>query len=187
MKKSNIGLDLDGVVCNLEDQATRVLKDMYGITRTEPPKNYSWEVEYGLTSKQVNDAFVRIGELGGYRDAELYPGARKTLVKLSRQYNIYYVTVRDFYPTIKKDTFYWLDKNKLPYFRVVFTRSKYKVAEKEEFQFFMDDSAEMCNRVAKTGIPTFMWKQPWNRREDTDALVKILTSWESVEEILLTD
>lgn len=187
MRKSNVGIDLDGVVCNIYDKATKVLKEMYNIDRKDGQENYMWEQEYGLTTQQVSDVFAKIGDMGGYRDADLYPGARKTLVKLSRQYNIYYVTVRDFYPAIKKDTFYWLDKNKLPYFRVVFTRSKYKVAEKEEFQFFMDDCTEMCNRVAKTGVPTFLWKQPWNKREDTDALVKILTDWTQVEQILITE
>lgn len=187
MRKSNIGIDLDGVVCDLYKQTTKLLKDMYNIDARpfNQQSKYNFEDEYGLSTKQVTELFAKMGETGGYRKAEVFPYARKSLVRISRQYNIFYVTVRDFYPGIKKDTFYWLDKNKLPYFRVVFTHSKYKVAQKEDFQFFLDDSPEQCNRMAKTMVPTYMFKQPWNDRADTDALVKIVTDWREIEKILL--
>jgi len=189
MRKPNIGIDLDGVVCNLYKQSTKLLKDMYSIDAKpfNEQTTYNYEDEYGLSTKQVTDLFKKLGETGGFRDAELFEFARKSLVRISRQYNIFYVTVRDFYPGIKKDTFYWLDKNKLPYFRVVFTRSKYKVAQKENFQFFLDDSPDQCNRMAKTYVPTYMMKQPWNNGSQTDALVKIVTDWREVEKILLVD
>jgi len=161
---------------------------MYNIDQKSESEQttYNLEDEYGLTSKQVTNLFAKMSETGGYRNAEVYPNTRKSLVRISRQYNIFYVTVRDFYPTIKKDTFYWLDKNKLPYFRVVFTRSKYKVAQKEDFQFFVDDSPDQCNRMAKTQVPTYLLRQPWNKNAEIDSLVKIVTDWREIEEILLT-
>ena len=190
MRKSNIGIDLDGVVCDLYPSVYPLLEEMYGIDikNTEIEKLQGrWEDEFNLTQKQLTDLFVEAGNRGVYRDSSVYPLTRKSLVKISRQYNIFYVTVRDFYPGVKKDTFYWLDKNKLPYFRVVFTRSKYKVAQKENFQFFIDDSPDQCNRMAKTQVPTYLFKQPWNEGTQTDALVKIVTDWKEIEKILLVD
>ena len=186
MRKSNIGIDLDGVVCDLYKHTAKALKELHDINAKpfEEQDSYSYENMYGLSTKQVTELFAKVGEAGGYRDSEVFPFARKSLVRLSRLYNIYYVTVRDFYPAIKKDTFYWLDKNKLPYFRVVFTRSKYKVAQKERFQFFLDDNPDQCNRMAKTMVPTYMMKQPWNDRSKADSLVKIVTDWREVEKIL---
>lgn len=190
MRKSNIGIDLDGVVCDLYPATYPLLEEMYGIDIKNTPVEKlqgRWETGFNLTQKQLTDLFIEAGRRGVYRNAPVYPFARKNLVKISRQYNIFYVTVRDFYPGVKKDTFYWLDKNKLPYFRVVFTRSKHKVAQKENFQFFIDDSTDQCNRMAKTTVPTYMFKQPWNEEAQTDSLVKIITDWREVSKILLMD
>ena len=185
MRKANIGIDLDGVVCNINKHINRLLKEMYNIEPVEKMTTYTLEKQYGLSTKQVTDLFMKMGIDGGYRNAEVYPHARQALVRLSRQYSIFYVTVRDFYPQIKKDTFYWLDKNKLPYFRIIFTRSKHKIASLENFQFFLDDCPNICNRVAKTNVPTYMFKQPWNEDDGTDSLVKVITDWREVEKILL--
>lgn len=186
MRKSNVGIDLDGVICDLYPSIRPLFKEMYNFDVTETCDNIE---SLGLTTEQCCSVFAEAGKRGIYRDAPVYPNTRKNLVNISRQYNIYYVTVRDFYKDIKKDTFYWLDRNKLPYYRVVFSRSKHKIAEAEAFQFFLDDSVEVCNRVAKSGVPTFMFKQPWNKESikngSLDPLVMILNSWEEVEQILL--
>jgi len=185
MRKSNIGIDLDGVICNLYKEARPLFKEMYDIEVTESCLDV--EKEYGLTKKQVSDLFIEAGKRGMYRNSSVYDKTRSHLVNISRQYNIFYVTVRDFYHQIKKDTFYWLDKNKLPYFRVVFSRSKHKIAEREDFQFFVDDDPFICNRVAKTNTPTYLFKQPWNTKAPLDPLVKVIDSWQEIEDILIVE
>lgn len=185
MRKSNIGIDLDGVICDLYKITRPLFKEMYDIEVSEACMDV--ESEYGLTKKQVTDLFTEAGKRGMYRDAAVYDKTRSHLVNISRQYNIFYVTVRDFYHQIKKDTFYWLDKNKLPYFRVVFSRSKHKIADRENFQFFVDDDPNICNRVAKTNTPTFLFKRPWNRNTIIDPLVKITDSWQEIEDILIVE
>ena len=190
MRKSNIGIDLDGVICNLYDPASKLLGEMYGvdIENTSIDKlQGSWEKEFDLTEKNIKDLFIEAGKRGMYRDAPLYDNTRRHLVNISRQYNIFYVTVRDFYHQIKKDTFYWLDKNKLPYFRVFFSRSKHKIAERENFQFFVDDDPSICNRVAKTKAPTFLFRRPWNKDAVLDPLVKVTDSWQEIEDMLIVE
>ena len=185
MRKSNIGIDLDGVVCDLYSVARPLFKEMYNIEVADNVSNV--ETEYGLTKKQVVDLFAEAGKRGMYRDAAVYDKTRSHLVNISRQYNIFYVTVRDFYHQIKKDTFYWLDKNKLPYFRVVFSRSKHKIADRENFQMFIDDDADICNRVAKTNTPTYLFRRPWNEDAILDPLVKIVDNWQELEDILIVE
>jgi len=190
MQKSNIGIDLDGVICNLYQSTYPLLKELYGIdTDAKPLKSVknSWEKEFNLTEKQVSDTFILAGSRGIYRNAPVYEETRRHLVNISRQYNIYYVTVRDFYPNIRKDTFYWLDKNKLPYYRVVFSRSKHKIAEREQFQFFIDDDPNMCNRVAKTSVPTWIMRRPYNDGAMLDPLIKIANNWKEIEDILIVE
>jgi len=189
MRKSNIGIDLDGVICDLYSATRPLFKELHGVEVTD--EVYDIEKEMGLTKKQVAEVFIEAGNRGIYREAKVYTQTRSALVNISRQYNIFYVTVRDFYPQIRKDTFYWLDKNKLPYFRVAFSRSKYKIAEKEDFQFFLDDSVDICNRIAKTQTPTYLFRQPWNNRfinhRCLDPLVKVVSDWREIEKILLVE
>ncbi len=190
MRKSNIGIDLDGVICNLYEPAYALLDEMYGKDIKSKPMETlegSWEAEFDLTTKDVTNLFKEAGKRGMYREASVYPKTRSHLVNISRQYNIFYVTVRDFYPQIKKDTFYWLDKNKLPYFRVVFSRPKHKIADRENFQFFVDDNADICNRMAKTNTPTYLFRQQWNKRATLDPLVKVINNWQDIEDILIVE
>ena len=190
MRKSNIGIDLDGVICNLYKPVYPLLEELCGVDiKNAKPERLQgcWEKEFNLTQEQVKKVFIEAGKRGIYRDCPVYDNTRSHLVNISRQYNIFYVTVRDFYHQVKKDTFYWLDKNKLPYFRVVFTRSKHKIAERENFQFFVDDDPNICNRVAKTNTPTFLFRRSWNQDAKIDPLVKITNSWQDIEEMLIVE
>jgi len=190
MRKSNIGIDLDGTICNLYKPVYPLLGELIGIDIEETPIEKlqgNWETEFNLSQDEIKKIFIEAGKRGIYRDCPVYEQTRSHLVNISRQYNIFYVTVRDFYHQIKKDTFYWLDKNKLPYFRVVFSRSKHKIAERENFQFFVDDDPNICNRVAKTSSPTFLFRRPWNQDSLVDPLVKIVNSWQEIEDILIVE
>ena len=188
--KTNIGIDLDGVICNLHKPVYPMLEEMFGIDIKSTPIESlkgNWEDEFNLSRDNMRALFIEAGKRGIYRDSPVYNDTRSHLVNISRQYNIFYITVRDFYHQIKKDTFYWLDKNKLPYFRVVFTRSKHKIADRENLQFFVDDDANICNRVAKTNTPTFLFRRPWNKEAKLDPLVKVIDSWADIEDILLVE
>jgi len=190
MRKSNIGIDLDGVIADLYKPVLPLLGEMCGVDIKNTPVESlqgNWEKEFNLSQDKIRSVFIEAGKRGMYRDCPVYDNTRSHLVNISRQYNIFYVTVRDFYHQIKKDTFYWLDKNKLPYFRVVFSRSKHKIAEREDFQFFVDDDAEICNRVSKTNTPTWLFRRPWNRDAVLDPLVKITNSWQEIEDMLVVE
>jgi uncharacterized HAD superfamily protein len=182
--KDNIGIDLDGVVCDIYTDAFRVLKEMYPDKVKEEIAGYMWEQCYGLTEQQVMDCFVECGKKGLLRKAKIYPGAKETLYKLNRRYNINFITWRNYIPDSRNDTLYWLDSNKIPYERLIMTNNKYKVATRDRFVFFLDDNVKQCNRLAKTMVPTFLFSRPWNKREETDALVKTVSSWKEVESIL---
>jgi len=188
--KANIGIDIDGVICDLYKPVYPLLEEMFGIDIKNTPIETlqgNWEQEFSLSQDKLRSLFIEAGKRGMYRDAPVYEETRSHLVNISRQYNIFYITVRDFYHQIKKDTFYWLDKNKLPYFRVVFTRSKHKIADRENLQFFVDDDANTCNRVAKTNTPTFLFRRPWNTDSVLDPLVKITNSWQEISDMLLVE
>lgn len=188
--KANIGIDIDGVICDLYKPVYPLLEEMFGIDIKNTPVETlqgNWETEFKLSQDKIKSVFIEAGKRGIYRDAPVYEETRSHLVNISRQYNIFYITVRDFYHQIKKDTFYWLDKNKLPYFRVVFTRSKHKIADRENLQFFVDDDATTCNRVAKTNTPTFLFRRPWNVDSVLDPLVKITNSWQEISDMLLVE
>lgn len=184
--KYNIGLDIDGVVCDLYESAFPVLKEMYPERVTTDNFTLgSWEQEFDLTEKEVMDSFIEVGRRGMLRKAKIYPGAKESLYKLNRKYNIYFVSWRNYIPNSREDTLYWLDSNKIPYERLVITNNKHKIALKEKFCFFLDDNPMQCNRMAKSFVPTYMYRRPWNEKATTDALVKVVKGWKEIEKILL--
>ena len=183
--KPTIGIDLDGVICDIYPEALRVGKEMF------PDKisldvviDDSMERQFNLTEKQICDIFVEVGERGIFRKAKIYPGAKEVLYKIYKKYNIYFVSWRNYIPNSREDSLYWLDSNKIPYEKLVLTNNKYKVAIKENFCFFLDDNVQHCNRIAKSIVPTYLFHRPWNRRDERDALVKGVNSWKEVEKIL---
>ena len=185
MKRENIGFDLDGVICNSYPTCFNVLKEMYPDKVKGDNVEYNWEEKFGLSEKQVNNCFVECANRGIFRELPVYPEARKVLQDLANRYNIFIVTWRNYLPNAIADTLYWLDTNSIPYYRMVMTKTKFKVAEKENFKFYLDDNPMFCNRTAKTIVPTFLFRQPWNENAELDPLVKIVNTWEDVKRMLL--
>ena len=182
--KPAVGIDLDGVVCDIYDTAMIVLKEMYpDKVKTDTVSN-TWEKQFGLTEQQVMDCFVKVGERGLFRKAKIYTGAKEALYKINRRYAIYFISWRNYIPSSREDTLYWLDSNKIPYERLIMTNNKYKAAVKENFCFFLDDNVQQCNRLSKTNVPTYLFRRPWNKNEALDPLVKVLNNWKEVERIL---
>ena len=91
MSKSNIGIDLDGVICNLYQPAFNVLKEMYPQKVKDDKFESVWEEEYKLTTKQVMDCFVKCAERGILKDAPIIGGAKRVMYKLIRNYNIFII------------------------------------------------------------------------------------------------
>lgn len=185
MRRYNLGIDLDGVICNIYWQCFQVLKTMYPEQVKSNNWASKWEDAFNLSEKQIIDCFLACAKKGIFREAPLYPDAKYTLRKLSRYYNIFIVTWRNYIPNAKEDTLYWLDSNHIPYYRLVLTRNKFRLANNERFIFFLDDTPAQCNRVAKTQVPSYLFSRPWNKNEETDALVKTIYSWREVAKILL--
>jgi len=183
--KYNIGFDLDGIICNSYEPCFKVLKEMYPDRVKSNVWQGEWEKDFNLTNKEVENCFIECGKRGIFRDAPIYKDCKWLLYKFARYYNIFFVTWRNYIPNAREDTLYWLDSNKIPYYRLIVTFNKFKIAESENFVFYLDDSPSFCNRVAKTKVPTYLFRRPWNKNEELDALVKVVNSWYDVKNILL--
>jgi 5'(3')-deoxyribonucleotidase len=182
--KYSIGFDLDGVVCDIYHDAFPILKEMYPKKVTKDVFGNNWEQEFHLTEQEVMNCFIACGSKGLLRTAKIYPGAKETLYKLVRKYNVYFISWRNYIPNSREDTLYWLDSNKIPYEKLVLTNNKHKIAVKEDLCFYCDDNTAQCNRIAKTKVPTFLFTRPWNEQDDTDAMVKRTSGWKDIEKTL---
>ena len=185
MQNRSIGFDLDGVIAETYKVVLPVLKKMYPDRVKDYKFDCDWEKYYNLTSDEVKNCFIKSGELGLLKDAPIYENAKRTLYKLNKKYNIYIVTWRNYIPRAREDTLYWLDSNKIPYYRLILSKNKFRIAEKENFCFFVDDTIDVCNRVAKSKVPTYLFNRPWNKGQATDAMVKRIASWKEIGNILL--
>lgn len=183
--KESIAFDLDGVICNLLPTGFKILKEMYPDKITTNNWATWWEDEYNITSDEIMKAWVECGKRGLFRTAPVYQECKNTLYKLARKYTIFIITWRNYVPNAREDTLYWLDSNRIPYYRLVLTYNKFKVAENENCVFFLDDAPQFCNRVAKTKVPTYLLSRPWNKGKEIDALVKVIPNWYEVRKLLL--
>ncbi len=185
MFKENIGIDIDGVICDIYPQAFKVLKEMYPKNVTCNEIDCNWEEAFNLSEEEVKNCFIECGRKGFFREAPLYKGCKEVLDKIKGRYNIFFVTWRNYIPNAKADTLYWLDSNKIPYHRLIIARNKFKIALREKFVFYLDDNTAQCNRTAKSNIPTYLFRRPGNKHDELDASVKVIKSWEEVGKLLI--
>ena len=187
--RHNVGIDLDGVICDIYPDAFKLMKELYPEKIKEEINinelNHEWKDKYGLTEEEIANTFIELGKRGGFRKANFYSGAKETIYKINKRYNIYFVSWRNYIPDAREDSLDWLDSNKIPYEKLVLTNNKHKVAVKENFCFFLDDNIMQCNRMAKSMVPTYLFERPWNRGVIVDSLVKTVRSWKDIENILL--
>ena len=179
----SVGLDLDGCLADIYPTAIKILKEMYPEKGKKSTNSLLFD-SYGLTEQEMLNCFIEVGRKGLLRTLPLYPGAKEALYKINRKYNIFFVSWRNYIPNAREDTLYWLDSNKLPYERLILTNNKLKIAQKEKFCFFLDDNVDQCNRICKSMVPTYLFRRPWNRPEDTDSMCHIISSWKDVSRLL---
>ena len=182
--RANIGIDLDGVICDTYPDSFKLLKELYPDNVTHDDLTCDWSKDFNLTDQQISDCFVEAGTRGLFRELPPYEDCIETLKKLADKFNIYIVTWRNYIPNAREDTLYWLDSNKIPYHKLVITRNKAAIAEDEKFVFYMDDTVHMCNSVAKTGTPTYLLSRLGNMNYTADEKVTRLDCWKDVEKIL---
>lgn len=172
MKK--IGLDIDGVVINLQDSLTYYFKKMYDIDL--PDEAFSkWSIEkttklpYEQVLACVNDCIEDVNR------QEIYPGADWFIKSYQEKIKeeVLFVTNR----WDQKNTYRLLDRwfRYTPY-RVEFINgSKVDMLQKEKVDICIEDRIENAEEISNAGIFTYLIERRWNQfgSKGSDKLVRV--------------
>ena len=159
MIKMRIGVDIDGTVADLYDYLSKNLDFDF-----KKVKDYSLKGT-GLSLKRLTEVLKGYERTGEYLKIKPIKGAVEGINKLAENgHSIYFITARDQYNSVDKDTFNWLNKNKFV-FTLLITHSpnKNKVLKKLDIPILIDDNPNEVKRCSNSGIECLLIDQPWNK------------------------
>ncbi|MDX1285706.1 MAG: dATP/dGTP diphosphohydrolase domain-containing protein [Draconibacterium sp.] len=156
LNQPNIGLDIDQVICDF----TGAWCEKYGIENH--PESWTFD-------PYVKERFKEMEKNGELEDFYL---SLKPMVKVADiPFEPHcYITAR---PVSTEITLKWLSMHNFPtkpVYTVPIRSSKVKVAEEAGVEFFIDDSYENFLEMNRSGITTYLFTTPQNKRFDVGHL-----------------
>jgi uncharacterized HAD superfamily protein len=180
-RKRKIGIDVDGVLANFNDDYGRILVETSG--RNLIPANFTiddidtwhWEKKLGYTAKEV-DAVWRVIDTHPFFWSALraLPGARH-LTALNA-HDVYFITSRPGV-TAKQQTENWLVAHGIFRPTVLISSKKGPVVAGLDLDFFVDDKLENCVEVeaAAPNTRVYLLDYKYNRDMAFNRRVQTLT------------
>lgn len=185
-----IGIDIDGVILDYE----RVLKtygDLYDfielkkggiINRNEHylRNRYDWTEEERMNF--VNKYFLKLS-----KQTSLIPGAKDVIKMLQKEENEFIIIsarggmieeMKDI--AIEKfneenlsfNKYYWKQDDKL------------EIAQKEQIDFMIDDSYDVCKRLSTNGIKTIYFRDKEMKKLEQNEYLKEVSNWGEIYRII---
>jgi hypothetical protein len=146
-----VAVDLDEVVFNFVDPYFEFLSEKYKKPLTRSMLTSDWSCERaGLTPKNSSrENLLEFGELGGFKNLELMPGARSALFDMALLHSIVFVTSRE--PESRYDTEYSLNELGYHHIPLYFSNhtgtTKGMILQNMGVHYFIDDNPEYINEV----------------------------------------
>jgi len=156
MTKELIGFDLDGVLYPFHEAFYRELVAHCGLKESYWDfwtKSYlGWDKDGRFTN------LTRLPHL--FTSGVIMPSNLRTLWKLSKMYDIIYITRR--MPEINYWTGYWLKKNDVPFYEnYLQTNDKLATVGEQKCAYYVEDRGVEATALSKI-TDVFLLKQPWN-------------------------
>jgi len=179
MKKKKLGVDIDGVVCDLNTELAKVLTGALG--RQVHSSEFT---RYDLSDFGFDgDIVVRCAEEdGAYVVADPYRYAPEVLRELSNSYDLVYVTARP--ERLWKDTIGWFNKQGIPYRDIYFTKHKSNKSLELGIELFIEDNPSNLADLNRNGVGTLKFVHRYNEHYKHE-LCREVFSWVDVARCLL--
>jgi uncharacterized HAD superfamily protein len=182
LKRCVIGIDIDGVIVDIGTAMLPLFSEICG-----RPVVYqdlcSWDLGKALKidEETIKHTWERFLDSDALRYAPPIHGAINGLSMLS-EYEIWLVTSR---PNSTQDlTLSWLYKNKIHYDEIVFNKRGDKLSVGPAFTAFVEDFLDEAITIAKAGIFTILFDQPWNQSPKLIGNCKRAYNWDSVLQLI---
>lgn len=185
-----IGIDIDGVIADSEPLYRQTINRLFNLNfKQEDITSYKYEESAGLTDDQMRLVWKTFYREGGWLKIKPIEGAKNFLDKLKRgKHRIVIVTSRP-REHIKKETYQWLEKHKVPYSELIFLenhKSKHQAAQLRghKFDYFIEDYYEYARDFAQRGVKVLLMDYPWNRWGKPHPNIKRIKSLKEAEAII---
>ncbi len=163
-----LGFDFDGVIGDIGEIFLRLACEEYGFCDLRLEDITSFEVDKCLNMEAaiVEDIFTRVLDDTVGVGMKPMSGALEVLSELAEQSTVTVITARPHSDSVHDWLEAMLPQASLPAIKVVAMgdhddKSRYIL--EHGLRYFIDDRAETCLQLSKTGIQPFVFHQPWNR------------------------
>jgi 5'(3')-deoxyribonucleotidase len=172
-----LAIDIDGVCRNMITPAINIYKRDFDPNSTVTYNTWEkWAVKDNLPKIKNDYQFFYKYAKELFLDAPIYPGTKEALMKLRKQGH-YIAIVTHQLKNLEHYTAQWVNKHKLQYDSLHFTKDKAKV----DIDFLVDDNPINLNRVFEKFRNPICFEQPWNSNyyglkiKSLDELVEMFT------------
>lgn len=181
----HIGFDIDGVVADTAGAFIRLARDRYGLGDIKPTEITAFQVEdcLNIDTTKVEQIFAHLLTDPIEHGLEPMPNAITVLNELATTAPLTFITARPQKSPIEK----WLTTHLSP--AAASTMRLVAMGEHDGkgehirmmgLQYFIDDRAETCIRLAEEGLSPYVFNQPWNRGRH---LLPAVDDWLAIREL----
>jgi len=185
--KPIFGVDLDGVLCDL-DSTWKLFLEQQDVSFD--PDVISTDMAQCLASEVNNYGELKhlFRESGAKMDAVPYDGAGEFIRSLRKIGRVAIVTARPYhkYKRLFADTIDWCNKNDIVFDTVIFEENKreWAMANSSILSFFIEDSVDQATSLASRGAKVLLIDRPHNRIQGLPDSIRRVKGFSEILSIL---
>lgn len=179
--RNSIAFDIDGVVADTGPAFGKILSKI-----NNRPVSKEEITEYNMANLGMSH-FKLKNFLNNqfYKNLSPIKNSVEVINKLFQDNYIVFITARDQYKEVIKDTENWLFENGILFDDLIQERNKSIPMRDFELDCMVEDCYETCLDLAKKGIKTILFKQPWNKSyklgtKEDGGLIKSVEDWNEI-------
>jgi len=190
--KPKIGIDIDEVVVEFMEKFLIYSnkKNDTSFTLEEVTNYYLWETKIHISKEESIKEVLEFQNSPYFDKIGLIKGAKEGLEKLSKNYQIYFVTSRP--EEMKDKTQYFFNKH-FPKngFNILYSGdlyggklSKMEICKNLEIPLIIEDNPNYALDCAREGIKVFLLDKPWNKHYEQHENITKVNNWKTILEKL---
>ncbi len=191
----NIGIDIDDTIADTyevmfayaQKYTVEDLKKSAKIKELEDLTNHFYTRAMHSWTQEEEDKFFEKYYEKIAKETKPFTCAIETLKELQKQgHKLIFITARfepDYFD-VRKTTFDWLEKYKVPYDKVIINpKTKREAAIENNIDIFIDDSYSNCKDVLNAGIESWIMNTRCNRTIKDENITRVY-SWPHIKQII---
>lgn len=182
-----LGFDFDGVIADTAEIFLRLACEDYGIRDLRREDIVNFEVEHclSLNRTQADAIFTKILLDSVGTGLQPMKDSVEVLGELTELSTISVITARSFAAPVHDWFAAFFPAATCKAIKVIAMGAhdeKPRHIHEQGLQFFIDDRAETCVQLSKTGIQPFVFNQPWNHNRHQ---LPSVSSWQDIRDLML--